>query len=92
MIPPNVSNITRRAYNIPVTFHGLVLQSNHKLLKLKRIELRRIFVEELLARILQGICDEICANVRVPVFNELGAALSDDSDSDDVWLEISDSD
>ena len=81
MIPPNVSTITRRAYNLIVTFHGLVLRSNHKRLILKHIESIRIRVEELLARIFQDICDEVCSNVRVPIFNELGPALSDDSDS-----------
>ena len=92
MIPPNVSTITQLAYNLPVTFHGLVLRSNHKRLRLKRIESRRIRVEELLARIRQDICDEVSANFHVPVCNELGAALSNDSDSDDVWLKRSDSD
>ena len=59
---------------------------------MKRIESRRIRVEELLARICQDICDKVRANVRFPVRNELGDALSDDSDSDDGWLERSDSD
>ena len=86
MIPPNFSTITRRAYNVPVTFHGLVLQSNHKRLRLKRVELRRIRVEDFLARICQGIRDEVCANVHVPNRNELGATLSNDSDSDDGLL------
>ena len=88
MIPPNVSTITRRAYNLPFTFHGLVLRSNNKRLILKRIESRRICVEELLARIHQDICDEVRTNVHVPVNNALGDELSDDSDSDDGWLVI----
>ena len=59
---------------------------------MKRIELRQICVEELLARIIQDISDNVPSNVRVPVSNELGDALSKDSDSDDGCLEISDSD
>ena len=61
MIPPNVPTITRRAYNLPVTFHGLVLRSNHERLRLKRIESRRIRVEELLNRIRQDIRDKVRA-------------------------------
>ena len=53
MFPPNVSTITRRAYDPIVTFHGFVLWSNHERLRLKRIELKRIRVEEYLARIRQ---------------------------------------
>ena len=83
MIPPNVSTITRRSYNLPITYHGLILRSNHERLRLKCIELKRIRVEEYLARIRQDICDEVAANVRGPVNNALGDALSDDSDSDD---------
>ena len=92
MILPNVSTITRRAYNVPVTFHGLVLQANHERLRLKRIELRRIRVEELLAIICQNIRDKVRSNVRVPVNNAFGDALSNDSDSDDGWLDRSNSD
>ena len=44
MFPPNVSTITRRAYDPIVSFHGFVLRSNHKRLRLKRIELKRIHV------------------------------------------------
>ena len=83
MIPPNVSNITRRAYNVPVTFQGLVLKSNHKRLRLKCFESIQIRVEELLARICQDISDEVRANFRVAVRNDLGASLSNYSDSDD---------
>ena len=86
MLPPNGSSITRRAYNLPVNFHGLMLRSNHERLILKRIELKRIRVEEYLSRIRQDISDEVAANVRAPVNNALGDALSDDSDSDDGWL------
>ena len=84
MIPPTVSTITRRAYNVLVTFHGLVLQSNNERLRLKRVESRRICVEELLARICQDMCDKVRA--------DWGAALSDDSDYNDGWLKRSDSD
>ena len=71
MIYPNVSTITGRAYNVTVTPHTLVLQANHKRLRLKRVEWRQICHEELLARICQDIRDEVC--------DEWGAALSDDS-------------
>ena len=63
-----------------------MLRSNHERLILKRIELKRIRVEEYLSRIRQDISDEVAANVRAPVNNALGDALSDDSDSDDGWL------
>ena len=82
MILPTVSTITQRAYNVPVTFHGLILRSNYKRLLLKSVESRRIRVEDLLARIRQDIRDDIR--------NEWGAALSDYSD--DGWLDGSDSD
>ena len=82
MIPPTVSTIMRRSCNVPVTFHGLVLQSNHERLRLKRVDLRRICLEELLARIFQDVCDKVC--------DEWGDALSDDSN--DVWLDGSESD
>ena len=75
-----------------VAYHGLVLRSNHKRLRLKRIESRRIRVEELLARICQDIRDKVRSNVLVSVCNELGAALSDYSDSNDGWIKRSDSD
>ena len=83
MIPPNISTITRRAYDPIVNFHGFVLRSNHERLRLKHTELKRIRVEEYLARICQEFGDEVAANVRAPVDNALGDALSDDSDSDD---------
>ena len=57
MFSPNVSTITRRAYDPIVSFHGFVLRSNHERLILKRIELKRIRVEEYLARICQKISD-----------------------------------
>ena len=81
MIFPNVPNITRRSYNVPVTPHTLVMRSNHERLKLKCVEWRRTRHRELLARICQDMRDEVCA--------EWCAALSDDSD--DGWIEVSDS-
>ena len=54
-------------------------------------------VEALLARTRKDICDDVCANwvasnIRDKVRADLGAALSDDSESDDCWHERSDSD
>ena len=92
MSPPNVYTITWRSYDPIVTFHGFVLRSNHERLRLKRIELKHIRVEEYLARIRQDVSDEVDANVRAPVNNALGDALSNDSDSDDGWLDRYDSD
>ena len=86
MIPPNISTINQRAYNLPVDFHGLILRSNHERLRLKRIKSKRIHVEEYLARICQDIHDKVAANIRAPVNNALGDALSNDSDSDGGWL------
>ena len=88
MIHANVSTITRRAYDPICYFHGFVLQSNHKRLRLKRIELKHIRFKELLARIRQDVRDDVAANARVPVDNALGDTLSNDSDSDDGWLDI----
>ena len=92
MFPPNVSTITRRAYDPIVTFHGFVLRSNHKRLRLKHIELKRIHVEEYLSRIRQDVSDKVAENVRAPVNNALGDALSNDYDSDDVCIDRYDSD
>ena len=83
MFPPNVSNINRHAYNLSITFHGLVLRFNHERPMLNRIELKRIRVEKYLARVCQDIRNEVAANVLAPVNNALGDSLSDDSDSDD---------
>ena len=77
MIPHTVSTITRRAYNVPVTPHTLVLQANDEHLRLKRVEWRQTLHRELLARIRQDMRDEVRA--------EWGAALFDDSN--DSWLE-----
>ena len=83
----NVSTITRRAYDPIVSFHGFILRSNHERLRLKRIELKHIRLEEYLARIHQDVRDKVAANARFPVNNALGDALSNDSDSDDGWLD-----
>ena len=82
MIPHTVSTIKRRAYNVPVTSHALVLRSNHECLRPKRVEWRQTCHRELLARIFQDMRDRIRA--------EFCADLS--NDSDDVWIEESDSD
>ena len=86
MSHPNVSTITWRAHDTIVTSHGFVLQSNHERIRLKRIELKRIRVEEYLARIRQDISDKVATNVCAPVNIALVDALSDDSDSDNAWL------
>ena len=78
MIPHTVSNITRGAYNAPVTPPDLVLRANHERLTLKRVEWRRTPHRQFLARILQDMRDKVRDN------------LSDDSY--DGWLEVSDSD
>ena len=92
MFPPNVSTITWRAYDPIVTFHGFVLRSNHERLRLKRIELKCICVEQYLSIIRQDVSDEVDANVRAPVNNALGDALSNDSNSDDGWIDRYDPD
>ena len=71
MIPANVSTINWCAYDPIVSFHGFVLRSNHERLRLKRIELKRIRVEEYLARNRQDVRDEVAANVCSPVNNAL---------------------
>ena len=53
---------------------------------MKQIELKRIRFEDLLARIRQDVRDNVFANVCSPVNNALGDALSNDSESDDGWL------
>ena len=81
-IPHTVSTIMRHAYNVPVNPHAILMQANHKRLRLKRVQWRRTRHRELLTIISQDICDKVCA--------EWGASLSDDSD--DSWLKGSDSD
>ena len=67
MIPANVSTITRHAYDPIHSFHGFALRSNHERLRLIRIELKRIRFEELLARILQAVCDDVVSKKFLPL-------------------------
>ena len=76
----------RCAYNVPVTFQGIFLRSNHERIRMKRFESSRIRVEELIARTRQDICGEVCGDW------DASDAFSDDLDSGDGWFEISDSD
>ena len=92
MIPPNVSTITGRAYDSIFSVHVFVMRSNHKQLGRKRIELKRIRFEEYLAIIRQYVSEDVAANVCFPVNNALVDALSNDSDSNDGWLDTYDSD
>ena len=82
-ITPNVSTITQCAYDPIRTFHGLVLQSNHERLRLKRIEFKRIRLEELLARIRGYVRDDVFNNACSPANHALGDASSNDFDSND---------
>ena len=66
MFPPNVSAITRRAYDPIVNFHEFVMWSNHEPLRLKRIELKRICVKKYLARIRQDVSDKVAAKFSCP--------------------------
>ena len=92
MIPANVSNITRRAYDHICSLHRFVLRSNHDRLRLKQIELKRIRFDELLARICQDVRDDVPTNVCAPVNIALGDDLSNDPNSDDGWIDRYDSD
>ena len=87
MIPANFSTITWLAYDPIRYFHGFVLRSNHERLRLKQIDLKCIHFEELLDIICQDIRDFVAANVCAPVNNALGDALSNDSDSDNGWID-----
>ena len=58
---------------------------------MKQIELKHIRFEELLSRIRQDVYDNVLANVCSPTKQALGDALSNDSDSDDGWLDSYDS-
>ena len=93
MIYPNVSNITRRAYDPITTQHGLVLRCNHKPLRLKRAERKRIGPENHLARTRQDIRDNVAANYACsPVNHALGdttSPSSNDYDSNDVCIDTS---
>ena len=75
-ISVNVFNITRRAYDPIFYFRGFVLRSNHERFRLKRIELKRIRFEELLARIRQYVRDDVVDNACSPANNALGQRLS----------------
>ena len=86
MIPINVSTITRRAYYTICSFRGFALRSNHERLRLKQIELNCIRLKEYLARIRQDIRDKVAANFHALVNNALGDTLSNDSNSNEVWL------
>ena len=90
-ITANVSTITWCTYDAFSPFYGFFLWSNHERLRLKQIELKLICLDELLDRIRQDVRDNVAANVCAPVNNALGGAFSNDSDSDDVWLNIYDS-
>ena len=59
------------------------MRSNHKRIRLKRVELKPIRFEELLARIRQDVHDDVSASP----FNH---ALSNDSDSDDGGIDTYD--
>ena len=74
MIPHTVYTIKRRAYNVPVTPHALILRDNHEHLRLKRVEWRRTCHRELLARIRQYMRGKVCAVTS--------------NDYDDGWIEI----
>ena len=66
MITANVSNITRHVYDPIGSFHGFILRSNHKRLRLERIVLKRIFVVEYLARVRQDVHDKVATNSHAP--------------------------
>ena len=90
MIPANFSTITWRAYDPIRYFHGFVLQSNQERLRLKRIELKRIRFEELLARIRGDVLDDVLKNLCSPANHDLGDASSNYYDFNDGWLETYD--
>ena len=85
-ILPNVSTITRHAHDPIHTFHGFVLQSNHKRLRLKRVELKHIRFKELLARIRGDVRDDVVNNACSTANHALGDALSNDSNYDNGWI------
>ena len=86
-IPPNIYTITRRAYDPIRNFHGFVLRSNHERLRLKRVELKLIRFEELITRILVDVRYDVLNNSCSPANHALGDASSNDSDSNDGWLD-----
>ena len=93
MIYPTVSNITWCAYGHITTQRGFVLRCNHKRLILKRVERKRIGIENHLARIHQDIRDNVAFNYACsPVNHALGDATSlssNDSNSNGVWINTS---
>ena len=90
-IPPNLSTFTSRAYDPISNFHGFVLRSNHERLSLKRIDLKHIRFEELLARIKGDVHEDVLHNACYPANHALGDALSIDSESNEGWIDIYDS-
>ena len=82
-------------YNPITTQRGFFFLCNHKHLRLKRAERKHIGLENHLARIRQDIRDDVAANYACsPVNHALGDATSpssNDSDSNDVWLDTDDS-
>ena len=93
MIYPPVYNITRRAYDLITTQRGFVLQCNHERLRLKWVERKRIPLENHLVRIRQDIRDDVADNDTCSLVNHaMGDATSpssNDSDSNDVWIDTS---
>ena len=91
VIYPTVSNFTRQAYDPITTQKGFILRCNHERLRLKRVERKRIALENHLARIRQDICDDVDFEYACsPVNHFLGDATppsSNDSDSGDGWLD-----
>ena len=76
--------LTWRAYDPIRSFHGFVLRSNHKHLRLKLFELKRVRFEELFAIIRQDVHDD---DADTSVNNVLGYALSNDPHSDDGCID-----
>ena len=91
-ILPNVSTITWRAHDPIRNFRGFVLQSNQIRLRLKRVELKRIRCEESLARIRKYFLDDVLNNACSPDNHAWGDASSNDSDSNEGWLNTYNSD
>ena len=93
MIYPTVSNFTRHAYDPITTQRGFVLRCNHERLRLKRVERKRIALENHLYRIRQDIRDDVAFDYDCsPVNHALGDAtspLSNDYDSNEGWLDTS---
>ena len=87
MIYPTVSNITWRAYNTITTQRGFVLRCNHKRLRLKWVERKRIRLENNLAIIREDIRDNVLNNSCSPANHALGDDSPNDSDSNCGWLE-----